>query len=180
MAQYNELKRNIEHLIRNGKLPTIDIANSLNVEYNALTSLYNQFQVRSIKRDIKKFDSKSMHRIIERVHTNEVISAIAKEYGFSAYKLASMYLDLLFGKSISIRNLADNPNLIHQYYTNTTTNNDNDNINTKYHIHTDRIDIITHDILNVCYAQDSSSSWESEVCKQCIGMYVCVCMIIFI
>ena len=165
-AKYAEIKRCIEQLITKGIVPTIEIANSLNFEYNALCSLFNQFQVRSIKREIKKFDSKTMHRIIERVHTNEVLSAIAHEYGFSAYKLASMYLDIVYAKTITIRSLAENPHQLVQYHQSQSLTAEG----SRYTVTEGRLQVITQDILSVCYAQDSSSSWESEVCKQCIGM----------
>jgi len=142
---YINIKETIEECIHKGVMPSIELANELGLEYDALTSIFSQLRVRYVKLQIRQFDNKTMKNIIKRINIGcELISDIAMEYNFSPYKLAKMYIDTFYNKTISITNIIKDPLLVESE-----------------HI---RIDILTN-----CCMKDPMVSWDIDITKQTIG-----------
>lgn len=142
---YQKIQSIVEDYIYANRPASIELADALGIEYDTLTSIFSQLQVRSIRLLIKQFDNKTMKNIIKRINTDdELISNIAREFHFSPYKLAKMYIDNVYNKTITISNVIKDPLLIES-------------------------ERIRNDILKKCCTMDSMVTWDIDVSKHVIG-----------
>jgi len=113
------------------------------MEFNAFFSLLNQLMVRRVKKEVRKFHPGKMAEIIERVQNGEKIFQIALDAGFSSYKLAKLYTEMVFDSSFQLSRIVESPDIVED-------------------------EVLREDLLK-CIGDDPVSSNRSENIKACVG-----------
>ena len=82
------------------------------MEFNAFFSLLTQLMVRRVKIAVRKFHPGKMAEIIERVQNGEKIFQIALDAGFSSYKLAKLYTEMVFDSSFQLSRIVESLDIV--------------------------------------------------------------------
>ena len=163
-AQYVIMRELALRMIYDGDdTPMINECKLLEVDFDAVSSLFNQLFVRQLKIDAKRGIDWALQAAIraysaERGSEIELISEdknddhnsknitlrkISKDYRIGGYKLVKIYLETIYDKTVSLSQFLDNPELV---------------VNTK--IRTD---------LLLCMGSDAFCSLPCEQLKECVG-----------
>ena len=125
-GEYHAMKEVVARLIACGATVSPEECHAQNIDYDALSSLYNQAAVRHMKREAKRgVDSllaNSCFESLSAVRNNSsapedtaamiLPSQLAKRLNVGGYKLARVYLECKFGKSTTLAHFLDDPSIV--------------------------------------------------------------------
>lgn len=142
-SQFQIMKEMVVKLIHNGKTAQPHACEVLGLDYDAVSSLYNQMSVRHLKREAKRGIDSTILAHFDRNDPVIPFNILANQHKIGGYKLARLYLEYKFGKSVSTSYFLENPNLVQD-------------------------ECLRTDLLN-CMANDPFCSHPFEQMKECVG-----------
>ena len=109
---YEKMKAVAYNAIISNSAVTPNQAEALNVDFDALMSLYSQMFIRNLKLEVRSVTDGRMQSIVCRVNGGESLLEIAKEFHFGSFKFAKMYLEAIGEWNIQPSSLPTNPDQI--------------------------------------------------------------------
>lgn len=109
---YERMTSLLNDIIRsNGKVTPAQAAD-LQVEYDALISLYSQLFIRNLKVETRGVHEGVISKILKRSQRGESLLALADEFHFGSYKFAKIYLDGIGEGNLQLQSIVSDPMLI--------------------------------------------------------------------
>ena len=152
-VEFQAMTALVSRMLLNGTTASPEECQALKIDYDAVSSLYNQASVRHMKREAKRgVDAMLLsdlgHLTLRDYHEAYSVATVdlpmlAKKYKVGGYKLARLYLEVKFGRTTTLAHFLDNPSIIE--------------------------DRVTREDLLACMASDPFCSHPCEQLKECVG-----------
>ena len=111
--QYEAMLGLVGQLLSSGSLPQPDQCAAAGVDYDAVTSLYNQVSVRHLKREAKRGIDGVLLSSFASGATGALVDELAEKYKVGGYKLARTYLEFRFGKgAVTLAQFLETPCMV--------------------------------------------------------------------
>lgn len=111
-VQYEQMKSVVDGLIRTNNKLHPSMAVDLDVEYDAMLSLFGQIFVRNLKAEIKIISEARMSSIVKRVELGESLVTISHEFQFGTFKFAKLYLEAIGEGNLPLSTIMTEPECI--------------------------------------------------------------------
>jgi hypothetical protein len=109
VALYEKLRAAVLEAISTNRKLTAKDAVHLEVEYDALLSLYGQLFVRNLKTESRTINPRIMKQLVARSQSGESLVDLANEFHFGSFKFAKLYLEAIGEGDTQLSSLLTDP-----------------------------------------------------------------------